>query len=71
VRWIDSGAYERILGGEYVRRGSPQDRKIADEFGEAASYYTSEAKKTVGEVADAARRAARAFTDAFKDATRR
>ncbi|HWP36952.1 MAG TPA: M48 family metallopeptidase [Gemmatimonadales bacterium] len=70
-RWIDSGAYERILAGEYVRRGSPQDKSVADEFSEAASYYASEAKKTVGEVADAARRAARAFTDAFKDATQR
>jgi Zn-dependent protease with chaperone function len=70
-RWIDAGVYERILGGEYVRRGSPEDKSLADEVGAAASYYASEAKKTVGDVADAAKRAARAFTDAFKDATRR
>jgi Zn-dependent protease with chaperone function len=70
-RWIDSGAYERILAGEYIRRGSAQDKSLADEVGDAAAYYASEAKKTVGEVADAAKRAAKAFTDAFKDATRR
>ena len=69
-RWIDTGTYERILGGEYVRRGSEQDRPLQQEFGEAAAHYASEAKKTVGEVADAAKRAARAFTDAFKGATK-
>lgn len=71
-RWIDSGAYERILGGEYIRRGSePADRTLGDEFGDAAAHYAGEARKTVDTVAEAAKRAAQAFTSAFKDATKR
>ncbi|OGU06183.1 MAG: hypothetical protein A2W29_07235 [Gemmatimonadetes bacterium RBG_16_66_8] len=70
-RWIDAGSYDKILAGEYVRRGSEQDRSLNQEFGEAASHYASEAKKTVEEVTDAAKRAARAFSDAFKGTTKR
>lgn len=71
-RWIDTGAYERILGGEYQRRGAQEPgRTLGEDFGDAAAHYAGAAKKTVDQVADAARRAARAFTDAFKDSTKK
>ena len=71
-RWVDAGAYERIVGGQYARRDAEQpERTLGDDVGEAAAHYAAEAKKTVDHMADAARKAARAFTDAFKDATKR
>jgi len=71
-RWVDGGTYQRIVGGEYTRRdATQQERTLGDDVGEAAAHYAAEARKTVDHVTDAARRAARAFTDAFKDATRR
>jgi Zn-dependent protease with chaperone function len=71
-RWVDGGVYARIVGGEYPRRDATQpERTLGDDVGEAAGHYAAEARKTVDHVTDAARRAARAFTDAFKDATKR
>jgi Zn-dependent protease with chaperone function len=71
-RWVDGGTYARIVGGEYPRRDAQQpERTLGDDVGDAAAHYAAEAKKTVDHMADAARRAARAFTDAFKDATKR
>ena len=71
-RWIEAGQYERIVKGEYARRGSDQDeRPLKDDLSEAAAHYAREAKKTVDGVTDAAKRAAQAFSQAFKDATKR
>ena len=71
-RWTDSGAYQRIMDGQYTRRGAEQaQRNLGDDLGDAAAHYATEARKTVDQVADAAKRAARAFTDAFKDATKK
>lgn len=71
-RWTDSGAYARIMEGQYQRRGAEQpQRNLGDDLGDAAAHYATEARKTVDQVAEAAKRAARAFTDAFKDATKK
>lgn len=37
MRWVRSGAYDRIVGGQYVRRGDPLD--VRAEAGEAADHY--------------------------------
>jgi len=71
-RWIAGGAYDRILKGEYPRRGSEQDaRPLGPDLTAAASHYAQEARKTAGDVVDAARRAAQAFSEAFKEAGKR
>jgi Zn-dependent protease with chaperone function len=71
-RWTDSGAYQRILDGDYPKRGeAAAQRTLGEEMGEAAAHYAAEARKTVDQVAEAARRAARAFSETFKDATKR
>lgn len=72
-RWISGGDYARILQGEYTRRGAEeQERPLMDDIGEAAGHYAREARTTMSQVADqvgdAAKRAASAFTQAFKDA---
>lgn len=66
-RWIDGGTYQRILGGEYPRRGPEQPhRPYVDDVAEAAGHYAKEARDVAAEVADAAKRAAQAFADAFR-----
>jgi len=68
-KWIHSGAYERILNGEYVRRGSEADeRPLRDDMREAAQHYRSEFSEFAGQVKDAARRATERARDAFNDA---
>lgn len=70
-RWVRAGDYDRILSGEYVRRGAEStERPLGPDVGEAANYYAHEAKHTVDQVVDTAKRAAEAFTQAFKDRTK-
>jgi Zn-dependent protease with chaperone function len=66
-QWVTSGEYDRILRGEYVRRGpASRERPIAEEMSEAGSYYAREARETAGKVAQAARQAAERVGDAFR-----
>ncbi len=66
-RWIDLGSYDRILRGEYAKRGTEAEgRPLDGDVSEATDYYMKEAKAVVNEVVDTARRAAQAFSDAFK-----
>lgn len=67
--WIRSGAYERIIAGEYPRRGTAEaKRPWADDAREAGAYYRDEVKEAVGHVAEAARKAAKQARDAFNQA---
>src|SRR6266487_2112790 len=66
-RWIEAGQYERILNGEYTRRGpDAENRPIDKDIDEARDHYMKEAKAVVNDVVDSAKRAAQAFSDAFK-----
>ncbi len=66
-RWVAAGEYDRIMRGEYTRRGAESaDRPIRDDMGAAKDYYAHEAKEFAREVANAAKRVATAATDAFK-----
>jgi len=69
--WVGSGEYDRVLRGEYVRRGPETDaRPLREDLGAAGSYYAGEAREFAGQVADAARRAAERARDAFRSAQR-
>ncbi len=70
-KWIDEGEYDKIVvDGQYTHRGDEaDDRPLTRDVGEAAEYYGREAKETVGQVFEAAKKAGQAFTQAFKDAT--
>jgi Zn-dependent protease with chaperone function len=37
MRWVRSGAYDRVMSGEYIRRGDPLD--VRAEAGEAVDHY--------------------------------
>lgn len=66
-RWIEAGNYDRIVGGEYTRRGPEADKRpVENDIDEAREHYMKEAKAVVNDVMDGAKRAAQAFTDAFK-----
>jgi Zn-dependent protease with chaperone function len=67
-RWMQSGAYDRIVNGDYPRRGE-NDRPLSDDYAEAAGYYRSEAQTAVDQVKDALRGARDAFSNAYRNAT--
>jgi len=72
-KWIDKGEYDKIVvDGQYTHRGAEEeDRPLTADIGEAAQYYGREAKETVGQVLEAAKKAGQAFTQAFRDATKK
>jgi len=66
-RWIAAGSYEKVLAGEYTRRGpEAEQRPIDKDIDDARDHYMNEAKAVVNDVVDTAKRAAQAFADAFK-----
>jgi Zn-dependent protease with chaperone function len=62
--WFESGDYERIMRGEYRRRGEP-DTPYRDDVSEAAKAYGESAKDTFGKAAGAARRVVDAFRTGY------
>jgi Zn-dependent protease with chaperone function len=68
-RWIAGGDYDRILRGEYARRGpDTAQRPLKHDLNAAGEYYAHEARETFGQVVDAAKKAASRVGDAFKKA---
>ena len=65
-RWVEGGDYDRILRGEYPRRGTADDhRPITEDIGEAGKYYGDQMKDTMDAVSDVARKARDAFSSGF------
>jgi Zn-dependent protease with chaperone function len=68
-RWVAAGDYDRIVRGEYSRRGpETTDRPLSDDLSAAGNYYAGEARELATQVADAAKRAAERARDAFRNA---
>lgn len=68
-RWVASGEYDRIVRGEYVRRGAEQqERPLSEDLSAAGSYYAGEARDLATQVAGAAKRAAERAREAFRNA---
>jgi Zn-dependent protease with chaperone function len=72
-KWVRSGAYERIVGGEYVRRGTPEadERPLRDDMKDAAQHYKEEFDVFADQLKTAAKRAAERARDAFNEARQR
>jgi hypothetical protein len=65
--WIAGGDYDRIMRGEYTRRGAgTQERPLREDLSAAKEYYASEARETFGQVVDAAKKAADRAREAFR-----
>lgn len=71
-RWVASGDYDRIMRGEYIRRGAEaKERPIRDDMAAAGSYYAAEARNLARDVTDVAKRAATAAAEAFRSAQKK
>ena len=69
-RWQQSGAYDRILGGDYPRRGEA-GRPLGDDMADAADYYGEQSRRAAASVGDVLNRARDAFNSAFRAVQRR
>ena len=67
--WVESGEYERILGGQYPRRGGDEPGYFED-LTAAADTYSRKAEDFFEEVAGAARRMGGNVFEAFTAAAR-
>jgi len=64
-RWIESGDYEKIVRGEYQRRGE-EPPPLSNDLKEAGDYYGDKAREAVNTVGDVMSRAGEAFRQAWK-----
>jgi Zn-dependent protease with chaperone function len=65
-RWVASGDYAKIIGGDYPRRGSEDDRDLKVDYAAAAGYYGDRVKAAFNELEGVADRARDAFSSAFR-----
>jgi Zn-dependent protease with chaperone function len=65
-RWVQSGAYDRIVAGDYPRRGAEPKRPLGDDYSEAADYYGEQVRAATATLRDSMSRARDAFADAFR-----
>ncbi|HKJ93925.1 MAG TPA: M48 family metallopeptidase [Longimicrobiales bacterium] len=63
--WIEAGDYDRVLRGEYQKRGDER-RPYAEDVAEAARAYREEAASFMEQFEEAARRMRDQFADAFR-----
>lgn len=70
-RWIDSGAYDKVLAGEYAKRSdATTERPLNQDFEDAAEYYGAQTRDAMSKVGAVFDRAKGAFDDAFKGGRR-
>jgi Zn-dependent protease with chaperone function len=67
MTWVQSGAYDRILSGEYVRRGQEPDWR--EETDAATEHYTERFKGFMDEAAQTATKLGEQLGDQFNDAS--
>ncbi|HET9950117.1 MAG TPA: M48 family metallopeptidase [Longimicrobiales bacterium] len=63
--WIEAGDYDRIIRGEYPRRGEP-DEQYQEDLRAAAQAYAEGAKDFLDNVAEAAKRMGSDFLGGFR-----
>lgn len=63
--WIESGEYDRVLRGEYRRRGDGHG-SYTEDLAAAMRAYAEDAQSLASQVAAAARRAVDAFAEGFR-----
>lgn len=64
-RWIQSGDYDRILRGEYMKRGE-EPPPLTEDLQAAGGYYGDRARDAINVVGDMVARARDAFNQAWK-----
>jgi len=66
--WLESGRYEEILAGDYLRRDEEDPRPYREDLKEAAKGYTDVATEILHDVDAAVDKLKNRVTDAFKKA---
>ncbi len=61
MEWVRSGAYDRIVDGEYPKRGDPVD--VRAEAGDAVSHYGERLRSTFSDLGESAQDAAQQLSD--------
>lgn len=67
--WLESGRYDEILAGQYLRRDEEDPRPYREDLKEAARGYTDAATEILHDVDAAVDRLKNRVTSAFKNAT--
>jgi len=61
IEWVHSGAYDRIVDGEYQRRDEPTS--VRGEASEAVSHYSERLRETFKDLSDSVEDAAKQLSD--------
>jgi hypothetical protein len=61
MEWVRSGAYDRIVDGEYPKRGDPVD--VRAEASDAVSHYGERLRGTFSELGDSVQDAAQQLSE--------
>jgi Zn-dependent protease with chaperone function len=61
LSWVRDGEYDRIVGGEYIRRG--QERPVRDEAADAATHYSERFKDLFREAGEHVNSAGQQLSD--------
>ena len=64
MAWVRSGEYDRIVGGDYVRRGEEADART--EAGDAVNHYSERFRSAFKEAGDAVGSATEQLSDWLK-----
>lgn len=64
MTWVQSGDYDRIVGGAYARRSDPVDAR--QDAGDAVTHYTERFQKLFQEISDASADAGKRMGDAVE-----
>jgi Zn-dependent protease with chaperone function len=65
-RWVGSGEYAKVIGGDYRRRTDTQQPPLSDDYVDAAGYYGDQARDALNTLSGVIDRAREAFNSAFK-----
>ena len=65
-RWVQSGEYDRILGGDYRRRSDAASPPLSADVEDAVGYYGQQARGAMDQLGGVLDRARDAFNSAFK-----
>jgi Zn-dependent protease with chaperone function len=67
LRWQRGGGYDRIMAGDYLRRGQTDpDHPLREDYADAAGYYGQKTRETVDQFKEGLGKARDAFTTAWR-----
>jgi Zn-dependent protease with chaperone function len=68
LRWQRSGGFDKIMAGDYVRRGNgDKDQPLGNDYADAAGYYGEKTRETVNQFKEGLGRARDAVTSAWRN----